>query len=76
MNVVAWAPSKSGFYRGMHMRRVVVDNQVNVHVARNVLGDMVEERNELLMAMSALTLAEHASVTSDAAKSVVVPWRT
>src|SRR5580704_13836340 len=43
---------------GMLMRRVVVDDQVQVHLGRDFAVDLVEETDELLMPMAAHALAD------------------
>ena len=58
------------------VRRVVVDHQVEIEVARDIGFDVLQEAQELLMSVAGAALRDDLTVgISRAANSVVVPCR-
>ena len=69
-------PFEPGANLGMLVRRIVVDDQVQVPPGRGLAVDLVEKADELLMPVAAMHWPmTRPSSTSSAANSVVVPWR-
>ena len=77
MNLVARPLRQPGTYFGMFVRRVIVDDQVDVQFRRDAVVETAQKCEKLLMPVSRFAFGEDgAGAISSAANKVVVPWRT
>src|SRR6185437_9952019 len=62
MNVVARMTGHPGLDLGMLVSAVVIGDEVDVQTRRNIAVEMVEKRQEFLMAMARLALSDHFAI--------------
>lgn len=62
MHVPAWPARQPGFDAGMLMRRVVVDDDVDVEFGRDGLVDGPQEAQKFLMAMPRLAFCQYRAI--------------
>ena len=76
MQVETLVPLQPGLHVGVLVGGVVVQDQMDLEVARDLGVDGLEERQELLVAVSGRHCPMIVPVsTSNAANKAVVPWR-